>query len=152
MKNAGFSLIELLIVLTIVGILVTVMAPSLSTMLQGERTRSAVNQFVGAHSLARATAIRYGRVAELHIDAANARFWVEFDTSLAGGVMDTVRMVHNVGEGGLVMTSNRSLLCFDRRGLATTVDTCEEGSALVVFSVAGRADTVTATTLGKILR
>ena len=152
MKNAGFTLLELLIVLTIVGTVVVVTGPSLFEMLRGERTRSAVSQFVGAHSLARATAIRYGRVAELHIDVANARFWVEVDTSLAGGVMDTVRTVHNVGEGGLVMASNRSLLCFDFRGLATTAGACEAGSALVVFSVAGLADTVTATVVGKILR
>ncbi len=151
-KNAGFTLLELMIVLTIFGVLVAVMTPTLFDMLRAERTRSAVSQFVGAHSLARATAIRYGRVAELHIDVANARFWVEVDTSLAGGVMDTVRTVRNVGEGGVVMTSNRSLLCFDGRGLATMVGACEAGSALVVFLVAGLADTVTASVLGKIVR
>ena len=45
-----------------------------------------------AHSLARSTAVRYARVAELPIDAANARFWVEVDTS-GTGIRDTVGLM-----------------------------------------------------------
>ncbi len=104
-----------------------------------------------AHSLARSTALQYGRVAELHIDAAYARFWVEVDTN-STGVSDTVGPLHDLGGGQLTMTSNRSLLCFDARGMATARDACDPGDATITFSLQGRGDTVTITALGKVLR
>ena len=153
MKNAGFSLIELVTVITMFAILLAISTPLLVDTLQAEKVRSAVNRFAAAHSLARATAIRNGRTAELHIDASTARFWVEVDTSVAGtGVMDTVRTVHDVSDGGMVMTSTRSLLCFDGRGLATSFGACGAGDVLAVFTASGRVDTVSTSPLGKVLR
>ncbi len=153
MKNTGFSLMELVIVVTLFAILLAIATPLLVDTLQAERVRSAVNRFVAAHSLARATAIRNGRTAELHIDASAARFWVEVDTSVAEtGVMDTVRTVHDVSDGGMVMTSTRSLLCFNGRGVATSVGACGAGDVLAVFTATGRVDTVSTSPLGKVVR
>jgi hypothetical protein len=90
-------------------------------------------------------------VAELHIDAANAQFWVEVDTS-GTGVRDTVGFIHGPGNGKLTMTSTRSLLCFDARGLATTRAACESADATIVFAMAGRTNTIQITPLGKVLR
>ncbi len=151
-RSTGYSVIELLIVLVVFGALLAIAVPGLLESLKGAKTRSAVNQFVSAHALARATGIRYGRAVELHIDAANARFWIEADTSQAGGVTDTVSTIHDVGDGQFVMTSDRTLVCFDGRGLATTAGGCEAGDVTVVFSLAGRSDTVTVSSLGKVLR
>lgn len=151
-RSAGFTLIEMLVVLAVFGILLLIALPKLAEAFKGAKVRGAVSQFVSAHGLARATALRYGRVAELHIDAANTRFWVEVDTSQVGGVNDTVGTVHNVAEAQLVMTSDRSLVCFDGRGLATTLGACEAGNVTVVFSLAGRTDTVNVSSLGKVLR
>ena len=151
-RNAGFTVVELLIVLVMFGAMLAIAVPRLLETFKGAKTRSAVNQFVSTHSLARATAIRFGRVAELHIDAANARFWIEVDTSQAGGVTDTVSTIHDVGDGQFVMTSDRTLVCFEGRGLATTAGGCEAGDVTVTFSLAGRTDTVTVSSLGKVLR
>jgi len=52
----------------------------------------------------------------------------------------------------LQMTSSRALLCFDARGIATTVGSCEPGDAQVVFTDGTMADTVNTTALGKVLR
>ncbi len=151
-SSAGFSLIEMLIVLIVFGALLGVALPRLVEAFKGTKARSAINQFSSAHSLTRATAVRYGRVAELHIDAATARFWIEVDTSQAGGVNDTIGSIHNVANPQLVMTSDRSLVCYDGRGLATTPGACEAGNMTVVFSLAGRYDTVAVSALGKVLR
>ncbi len=151
-SSTGFSLIEMLIVLIVFGALLGIALPRLVEAFKGTKARSAMNQFASAHSLTRATAIRYGRVAELHIDAATARFWIEVDTSQAGGVTDTVGTIYNVASPQLGMTSDRSLVCFDGRGLATTLGACEAGDVTVVFSVADRVDTVNVSTLGKVLR
>ena len=66
--------------------------------------------------------------------------------------MDTVRTVHSVGDGGLTMASNRALLCFDGRGMATSAGVCEAGNATVTFSSGDRTDTLTTTVLGKVMR
>jgi len=153
MRNTGFTLMEMLIAVGIFGGLLAIGAPSFVRELGATKTRAAVNQLVSAHGLARATAIRSGTVAELHIDATQAKFWIEVDTSQAGaGVMDTVGTVREVGGGNFVMTSSRSLVCFDGRGLATTAGSCAAGDLLVTFAMGERVDTVMASPLGKVVR
>ncbi len=149
-RGKGFTLVEMLIVLTVMGVIAAVALPSLATAYRQRATRGAVDRLAMAHSLARATAIRFGRVAELHIDAANSRFWVEVDTS-GTGIRDTVGLINGPG-GQVTMSSNRSLLCFDARGLTTTRGVCESGDVLVQFSLLGRTDTLQTTVLGKVLR
>ncbi len=149
-RGAGFTLIEMLIVMTVMGVITAVSLPSFVTAFRQRATRGAVDRLAMSHGLARATAVRFGRVAELHIDAANGRFWVEVDTS-GTGVRDTIGVVNDFG-GQVAMLSNRTLLCFDLRGLTTTRGACEAGDALVQFSLLGRTDTLQTTVLGKVLR
>ena len=150
LKNKGFTLIEMLIVLTVLGVMVAVAMPSMVTAFRQRATRGAVDRLAMAHGLARATAVRFGRVAELHIDAANGRFWVEVDTS-GTGIRDTVGLMNDLA-GQVTMSSNRSLLCFDSRGLVTTRGQCDPGNVTVQFSMQGRTDTFQTTVLGKVLR
>ena len=149
-RGDGFTLIEMLIVITVMGVLATILMPSMVTSFRQRATRGAVDRLAMTHSLARATAVRFGRVAELHIDAANGRFWVEVDTS-GTGIRDTVGLMNDVA-GQVTMSSDRSLLCFDSRGLTTTRNACESGDALVQFSMQGRTGTFQTTVLGKVLR
>ena len=149
-RGDGFTLLEMLIVLTVMGVIIAVSLPSFVTGFRQRATQGAVDRLAMSHGLARATALRFGRVAELHIDAANGRFWVEVDTS-GTGIRDTVGVMNDLG-GQVTMLSNRTLLCFDLRGLTTTRDACEAGDALVQFSLQGRTDTLQTTVLGKVLR
>ncbi len=155
MLSRGFTLVELLIVITILGAITAIALPQMLSMFQGRAVPNAADQFVAAHGFARATAIRYGRLAELHIDAGNNRYWVEIDTSGTGNRMKAggYRYVSdNVG-----MTSNRSLVCFDQRGLPTARTTtagltCQAADLRTIFSLGSRVDTVQTTALGKVLR
>ncbi len=149
-RGHGFTLIEMLIVLTIMGALLAVLMPNMVTAVRQRATSGSVDRLMIAHGLTRATAIRLGRVAELHIDAANKRFWVEVDTS-GTGVRDTVGMVNQL-DAALTVTSTRSLLCFDARGLATARGACEAGDAIITVSTQGRTDSLQITVLGKVLR
>ncbi|MGD2154150.1 MAG: GspH/FimT family pseudopilin [Gemmatimonadales bacterium] len=148
----GFTIIELIIVLILSGIIVAVASPTLSTAFRRTAGRAAVDEFVSTHTLARSAAVRYGRTAELHIDASNARFWVEVDTASAGGVKDTVGVVKYLDSMGVGVSSDRAVLCFDSRGLPTTRGSCEAADATLVFSSPGEADTVQITALGRVLR
>jgi prepilin-type N-terminal cleavage/methylation domain-containing protein len=149
----GFTLIEAIMVVSVIGIVAATGGPKISAALQRRTTASAADQFVLTHSLTRSTALRYGRVAQLHVDSTGQRFWVDVDTSADGiGQRATIANVRYVSDYGLHMTSNRTLLCFDARGIASTIGSCESGDAEVIFSDGVMADTVAATILGKVLR
>ena len=152
-RRRGFTLLETIIALALLAVVAAMGAPELSSELRRRTTQLAVDQLAQAHSLARATAVRYGRVAQLHIDASTTRFWVDVDTSANGvGQRATIWYVRNLAQTGLVMTSNRSLLCFDARGLPLVGGACESGDATVIFTALDRADTLRTAALGKILR
>jgi prepilin-type N-terminal cleavage/methylation domain-containing protein len=150
--RAGFTLIEFILTLTVFSILIAIVVPRLDATLRKQQSRSAAALFASAHFMARSTAMRYGRTAQLNIDAANNRFWVVVDTTLNGGKLDTIGTVHRITDGNLTMSSTRSVLCFDRRGLALTGGSCQSGDATVIFTTVGRADTVITTVLGKVMR
>ena len=153
-RGDGFTLIEMLIVITVMGLLVAVLMPSMVTSFRQRATRGAVDRLAMTHALARATAVRFSRVAELHLYVGNqgkdSRFWVEVDTS-GTGIRDTVGFMSDL-TGKVTMSTNRQLLCFDSRGMTTTRGTCESGDMLVEFSAQGRTDTLQTTILGKVLR
>jgi Tfp pilus assembly protein FimT len=153
MKRSGFTIVESIMIVSIIGIVAAIGGPKVSSALQRRTTSSAADQFVAAQSLTRSTAIRYGRVAQLHVDATGQRFWVDVDTS-ANGVDQraTIANIRYVSDAGLQMASTRSLLCFDARGIASTAGSCESGDARVIFSDGVVADTVSTTILGKVLR
>ncbi len=149
--RVGFSLVELLVVMAIIGLLAVIAAPSFSDAVHQRRTSAASDQFVMTHGLARSTALRYGRESQLHVDPSAARFWIDVDTS-GKGERALVTYAHSVSGDGLTMTSDRSLLCFDPRGLSSTAGNCEPGNAMLIFSSSDKVDTVRITALGKVLR
>ena len=152
-RRRGFTLLETIIVMSVLAVVAAMGAPKLSAALRSRTTAAAADQFVTAHSLARATAVRYGRVAQLHIDAPIRRFWVDVDTSANMiGQRATIWYVRDLTESGVSMSSNRSLVCFDARGIASTAGTCQAGDVQVIFSEPNKADTVNTTVLGKVLR
>ncbi|SRR5947208_10151503 len=152
-QRRGFTIVEAVMVMSVIAIVAAIAGPTLSAALRRRTTASAADQFVQTHSLTRSTALRYGRIAQLHIDAPGKRFWIDVDTSANGiGQRATIAYVRDVSDNGLQMTSTRTLLCFDPRGLASTLGSCESGDASVIFSDGQMADTVNTTLLGKVLR
>lgn len=60
-SSAGFTLIELMVTLSIGAILVTAAAPTLFTMIQRDRLVTQANDFISTLSLARAEAVSRGQ-------------------------------------------------------------------------------------------
>src|SRR5207237_10886344 len=108
----GFTMIEAIRVLGLIGIVAAIGGPKIAAALQRRTTASAADQFALTHSLSRSAAIRYARVAQLHIDAAGTRLWIDVDTSANGsGQRATIAYIRDVSTSGLSMTSSRALPC-----------------------------------------
>lgn len=153
MDQAGFTILDIILVVTFVSVLAGIAFPRIADVQTRFAVRGAVTAFMSAHSLARATAIREGTVAELHVDAANDVFWIEVDTTLAGsGVMDTIGLVTDVGSQGVTLTSTESLLCFEGRGMPSSASGCATTGVTISFGYEAAVDTISITSLGKILR
>lgn len=88
----------------------------------------------------------------LRLDSRTGLIWVEVDTTLAGsGARDTLDMVHLGQELGVALTSNRTAVCFNGRGIGTTSSDCPVAGAVIILSSGGRADTVIVGALGRVV-
>jgi Tfp pilus assembly protein FimT len=147
----GFTIIQLITVFVMFSLMLLIAIPKLNSAFRQRSVSTGSDRLVLAHTLARSTALRYGRVAQLHIDPTNKSFWVDVDTTGAGQ-REIIGGVQTVAVPGLTLTATRQLLCFDARGLATTRGGCTGGADTVVFTLSERSSTVIITSLGKVLR
>lgn len=109
----GFSLIELMVVLTIAVVLMGVAVPSFQTLLQNQRMTTTVNEFFAAIILARAKAIdRGGRVDMGPLDGLDwNNGWVVFintknDTDMKYEADDELIFKHEAVHTGITIASN----------------------------------------------
>lgn len=91
-KHCGFTLVELMITLTIAGILLTVGVPSFQSMIRNNRTATNANNLVTALNLARSEAIKRGVQVVVQRKGAISRNWDSgwevFTDIDADGVLD----------------------------------------------------------------
>ncbi len=147
MERNGFTLAELMMVVVLVVIAVSIAGPPVYAAFLRSSAKSAVTEFEATQETARRLARQYGRTVELRIDAANAKYWIRADTTIGGGPM--LRMAGRSVPGYL--SSDRSILCYDGRGLPTTEGVCEAPDATVVFTFPNRTETVRLSPLGAVL-
>lgn len=150
-NRAGFTLFEIFIAVTIMGVMTAVAVPKLRQLWDARQAAGAADTFVRDHELARITAVRFGRDSHMHVDTLTPAFWVDVDTN-GSGVRATLGTKHSFASVGLKMTSTDTLICFDMRGLLSTQGVCQGGAATVTFKSLNIVDTIQITSLGKILR
>jgi type IV fimbrial biogenesis protein FimT len=101
MKNqTGFTLIELIIAVTILGIMVSLAVPNYSSFIRSNRQSAAYNTLVGTISLARMEAVKSSRVVSMCISSDQSKCddttakewndgWIVFSDFDGDGVVDT---------------------------------------------------------------
>ncbi|MDH3733715.1 MAG: GspH/FimT family pseudopilin [Gemmatimonadota bacterium] len=151
-RDAGFTMIELVITMALTVVAMAIVAPQTAKSFHQSEVRSAANEVHSVHTLARTTAIQYGRRVSLMIGTGQGRgqartnlLTLRADTSLAqtGEVLLRAISLRDVD-----LVSDRRLLCFDARGLPYTDAECEQPDATMIVKNVARADTLRFSPLG----
>ncbi|HEX5725327.1 MAG TPA: GspH/FimT family pseudopilin [Longimicrobiaceae bacterium] len=141
----GFSLLELMVALALVGLLITMMAPRMGATLAVIRSRSAIDRLSGDLAHSRMQAIRQGRTASVRITSSQKYVVTLDDGSTA---IDTLKKVDLSGDyTGVALTPTSGRIAFDSRGLLRS------GSLdSVVVRRSGRKSTLRISGVGRIYR
>lgn len=147
---AGFTLIEIIIALVLMAMVYAMAVPAIGRARIAAAVHNSRHVVVSSISLARATAMRFGRPTVLRLDASEDCLWIEADTSVSGGAVDTIGFYSFAGELATDLRSNRSSLCFNGRGIGTTGTACPQAGGLIIVSRGNEADSVIVTALGRV--
>ncbi len=130
--SKGFSLIELMVVLSVAGILLTVAVPSFVSLIQRNRVSTEVNGFIGDLQFARSEAIKQGLAVSVCPSSSGTSClktntwqagWIVFSNAKATGNVetgDTVLRMRPAWKGGDTLTAAPALLSltYNRDGFA----------------------------------
>lgn len=87
-EQGGFTLIELIVVCTLIGIMLTLGVPSLRNSLFTDPLKSSARKVIGFVGGVRELAVRHQQAYVLHISQAENRIWYEEDRDQATEIED----------------------------------------------------------------
>jgi type IV fimbrial biogenesis protein FimT len=97
-RHSGFTLIELMVTVTVAAVLLAIAVPSFSRLIASNRLATQTNEFVGGLNLARTEAVRQGQGVSIRSDSAGIDFgtgWKVFkdptSTGAAPAAADVIR-------------------------------------------------------------
>ena len=136
----GHTLIEMLAVLTIIGVLAAMAAPNVRVARDQAIVRDAATEIVATLDAARSAALRRGTLAVAAFDTVRgeARVIAETDTLL----------VHQIGtELGVTLSASRDSVVYGPSGRGYGAS-----NTTLIVTRGGMADTVTVSRLGRVRR
>lgn len=101
-NNSGFTLIELIVVMAVIGIVATFAVPSFTQLIRNNHITSTTNSISGLISFARQEAVRSGQLVQV-VPAGVDDDWNDGVAVSAGGA--NLRVLEDVGP--LVITASR---------------------------------------------
>lgn len=143
-SDAGFSLIEIVVVLALMGILAALAQPSLDAYVNRGKTRRALDRLTSDIAMARMLAVRSGDRAVLEVSGGDSyRIWVE------SVPVDTVREVSLAEDyaGVQLQSLPDAQLVFNGRGLLVGSSTRQ-----LIARLGPAADTLKITAAGRVYR
>ncbi len=144
-RRAGFTMIELLIVLILIAVLTGLALPKLTTAAQKANIRSTRLEISTMVARARAAAIQRGCVDSLHISTSAATAWVTA-CKVVGTGRDTVGPVDQVGKRfGVTLSTSTTDYGFDPRGILVGF-----AGGTITITGSGFTDSVVINNVGKV--
>ncbi len=143
----GFTMIEMLIVVVVIGLMLRVALPYLRTGIAKANVTGALSAIASLHSVARTSAIQKGRTAVLVVDHANAKALVLLKKT-GSTAFDTVGSVVDLASRwGVTVTTTTDSTVFTPLGIG-------QGSAnnTIITLRSGFADTLVISTAGRLIR
>jgi type IV fimbrial biogenesis protein FimT len=132
----GFTIIELMVVVALVGIIASFAVPSFQTMIANSRLASASNDLVGVVNFARAEAVKRGR--SVFVSPTSGTDWADgvsvwMDTGSMDGVMQASEELRrtNAMPGDVSISPSASIMQFTGSGMlpngasAISIDLCD---------------------------
>lgn len=123
----GFTLIELIVTLTIAGILIAIAAPAMRTFILSQRLTTQANGLIADFNLARSEAIKRANKTGVCVSNTGTNCsgtwqngWIVFvdsDNSRTWTSGDSVLRVHESIPSGVTITSSASIVVFNASGL-----------------------------------
>jgi len=154
--SKGFTLPEMLVTLTIVGIVLGMASPSLSSFIARQQVDAALNEYVGQFYHARMTALRTGSRVELRLEdpggcgtpPAGARYVGRRFSTWLMRTGDRIGTAVVDGPPSVCISMNNSTrLVIDSRGFIAPF-----GARTVWANRGAVADSLTISSLGRVLR
>ncbi len=148
-KSKGFTLVEVMIVVVLVGVLLRFALPYFRSGTTKADTRGAADAAAALHELAKQTAIQRSRTSKLVMDRTNVTM-VVVATKISGAGYDTVGQVQNLSSRfGVTFTTSptRDTLTFTPRGIGI-----ESSDTKIIFNKLTYYDTVTVSSTGRLIR
>lgn len=143
MERQGFSLIELLIVIVLIGVIASFGYPSVRRGLEANRVNGARVAITTMNAKARALAVQRSRTVSLVLDGNTVLLVTKHPVT---GALDTVDRRDLFTAHGVTVASTRDNLQYDARGLGLQ----NSSTTITVTRPGGYADTVVITSLGGI--
>jgi prepilin-type N-terminal cleavage/methylation domain-containing protein len=142
-SNRGFTLVEAVIVIVVIGLLGVLAFPRLSATMRRSDLRSARTTMVNMVAAARAASVASNRITTLQFDGAKAYVKASPRWKAGAGTVDTVGQVRDLTDVyGVSVAHNPDSVRFDPRGFGTFGGTTDSivltrGSYREVISIDG---------------
>lgn len=145
--SRGFSLIELLIVVVILGVVAAIAAPNFQNTIENNRVNSAAEGMRDAIAVARTEAIRQGTQVTLQPNCSPPNWSCGWKIATTGGAnTDPIRVGDFPSVISVSLSSGQNELTFNPNG------TFRHNNAIFIFRVQGQSTGGRALELGRSLR
>jgi len=143
MNRRGFSLIELLIVIVMIGVIASFGYPSIRRGLESQRVAGARNAISTMNAKARALAVQRSRAVALVLNGNTVLLVSRHPVT---GALDTADIRNLYTVHGVTIGSTRDTLRYDPRGLGLQ----NSSTSITITRPGGYADTLVINSLGGI--